>query len=204
MKYRWISLWLVAICAIIFIFQMAIPGLTDAFVLQSSDVIQRPWTLVTSMFLHGGLEHLIYNMFALALFGLILEKIIGSKKFIILYFIAGIIAGVGSAMFYESSLGASGAIMGILGCLAMLRPRMTVYISYVPMPMAAAAAVWAGGDLLGMFAPDNIAHAAHLFGMFFGLVVGFYYRKQFGEKFVRRRIEPISDREARTWEDRWL
>ncbi|MBU4124464.1 MAG: rhomboid family intramembrane serine protease, partial [Nanoarchaeota archaeon] len=144
------------------------------------------WTLITHMFLHGSFEHLFYNMFALGLFGLILEKVIGSKKFIILYFVSGLIAALGSIMFYSASLGASGAIFGILGCLTVLRPRMTVYVSYIPLPMIIAAAVWIGGDLIGMVAPDRVAHAAHLFGMFFGIAVGLYYRKQLGENLFRK------------------
>lgn len=201
---RYVALWLVGLCTVVFMLQMTISSITDSFVLLSSDILYRPWILVTSMFLHGGLDHLIYNMFALALFGTILEKIIESKKFITLYFISGLIAGIGAAIFYPASLGASGAIFGILGCLAVLRPRMTVYVGYIPMPMAFAAVVWIGGDLVGMFAPSGIANAAHLFGMFFGIATGFYYIKQFGEKHVKRKVTPIPDKQMRTWEDRWL
>ena len=183
---------------------MAIPSVTDSFVLLSSDMLSRPWILVTSMFLHGGADHLIYNMFALALFGTILEKIIESKRFIALYFISGLIAGIGAAIFYPAALGASGAIMGVLGCLAVLRPRMRVWVGYVPMPMAIAAVVWVGGDLVGMFAPSGVANAAHLFGMFFGLGVGLYYMKQFGEKQVKRKITPLPDKIMKSWEDNWL
>ncbi|MDD5416809.1 MAG: rhomboid family intramembrane serine protease, partial [Candidatus Aenigmarchaeota archaeon] len=129
-----------------------------------------------------------YNMFALGLFGFILEQIVGTKKFLMIYFVSGLVAAVGSIMFYSASLGASGAIMGILGCLAVLRPKMTVYISYVPMPMILAAVVWIGGDLIGMVAPDQVAHAAHLFGMFFGIAIGLYYRKQFGEKLFNKHV----------------
>ena len=201
---RYIAFGLTITCIIIFILQMLMPIITSSFLLESASVLQRPWTLVTSMFLHGGADHLIYNMFALALFGSILEKIIGSKKFVILYFISGLIAGIGAAIFYPAALGASGAIFGVLGCLAVLRPRMTVYVSYIPMPMAIAAVVWGAGDLIGMFAPGQTAHAAHLFGMFFGAGVGLYYMKQFGEKHIKRKIKLIPEKEMRHWEKRWF
>ncbi len=201
---RYIALLLTTICVVIFILQMMFPAVTNSFALVSSEVLQRPWILVTSMFLHGGVEHLIYNMFALALFGSILEKIIESRRFIILYFISGLIAGLGAAFFYPAALGASGAIFGVLGCLAVLRPRMRVYVGYIPMPMALAAVLWALGDLVGMFAPTETAHAAHLFGIFFGIALGLYYRKRFREKRVKRKIKPMPERQMRTWEDHWL
>ena len=201
---RYAALWLTGICVLIFILQMIMPAVTDTFVLISSEAFQRPWILVTSMFLHGGADHLIYNMFALALFGTILEKIIGSKKFVILYFVSGLLAALGSLPFYEAALGASGAIFGVLGCLAVLRPKMRVYVGYVPMPMAIAAIVWGAGDLIGMFAPSQTAHAAHLFGMFFGIGVGLYYLKQFSEKHVKKSSKHISDKTMKKWEDRWL
>ncbi|MBU3905164.1 MAG: rhomboid family intramembrane serine protease [Nanoarchaeota archaeon] len=201
---KYVALWLTGICVVMFILQTIFPIVTDIFVLVSSEVVQRPWILVTSMFLHGGADHLIYNMFALALFGSILEKIIGGKKFIILYFIAGLLAGLGSVPFYAAALGASGAIMGVLGCLAVLRPRMRVYVGYVPMPMVIATIVWIGGDLIGMFAPDQVAHAAHLFGMAFGIIFGLYYMKQFVEKHIKRKIGTLPENQVRKWEDRWL
>ncbi len=202
---RYVALWLTAICVVLFILQTLFPIVTYTFVLVSSEVLLRPWVLITSLFLHGGTNHLISNMFMLALFGTILEKVIGYKKFLGLYFVAGLIANLGTLPFYGSSLGASGAIMGIMGCLAVLRPRMTVYLGYVPMPMIVAAVVWAALDLFGAFVPiDNTGHIAHLFGMGFGIIIGLYYMKKFGEKAVKIKTGTISDRTMRRWEDNWL
>lgn len=205
MKFKWYAIKLTIVCVIIFILQKLFEPLTNDFALISAYVFSRPWILVTHMFLHGGIEHLLFNMMALALFGSILEKIIGSKKFLILYFLSGIVAGFGSAIFYPASIGASGAIFGILGCLTVLRPRMTVYVGYVPMPMFMAAILWAIMDLVGMFAPSGIANAAHLFGLGFGVVIGLFLRKDYGEKtFLKRTREKIPDEEFRSWEDRWM
>jgi uncharacterized protein len=155
------------------------------------------------MFLHGDFMHLFYNMFALGLFGIILENIIGSKKFLTIYFAGGLIAGVAATLFYPAALGASGAIMAVMGCLAVLRPSMKVYVWMVPMPMAIAALVWVAGDVLGLFAPSGIASAAHLGGMFFGLIAGLFLRKKFGEKPFRA-INPISEQRFKQWEDGWM
>jgi len=205
MKYNWYALKLVAICIIVFIIQNLYTGLTDQLSLVSSEILSRPWTIVTYLFLHGSFEHLFYNMLALGLFGSILESVIGGKKFLLTFFISGIIAGVGSIIFYSSSIGASGAIYGILGVLAILRPKMAVYVGFVPLPMALAVIFWAAGDLLGLFSTtDLIGHAAHLFGLIFGLVYGINLRKRYGEKKIKKPKEEISEEEIRNWEKKYM
>src|SRR3989338_1117024 len=104
---RYSSLIIVAICIVVFALQFSIANFTDAFALDSSLVAKEPWRLVTSIFLHGSLEHLIFNMFALALFGFILENIIGTRKFLTLFFIGGLFASIFSSAVYPASLGAS-------------------------------------------------------------------------------------------------
>lgn len=207
MKFNWFAIKLVIICVVVWILQLIIPWLTDEFALVSSEFLSRPWIIITHIFLHGGIEHLFYNMFALALFGSILERVIGGKKFLIVFFVSGVIAGIGSILFYEASIGASGAIYGILGTLAILRPRMTVYMGLgFPMPMIVAVFFWAAGDLLGFFAPsENVAYAAHLFGLAFGFIYGIYLRKEHGEPFRKRKSKAhIGEEEFREWEDEWF
>ena len=154
------SIKLSAIMVAIFLAQISVEGFTDSFVLVSSDAAERPWTLVTSMFLHGGVTHLLSNLFALLLFGTIFESIVARTRFLLLYFSAGIVASLATLHFYEASLGASGAIFGVLGALAVIRPKMTVWVMGIPMPMLAAAGVWLAIDLLGMLAPSRTANAA--------------------------------------------
>jgi hypothetical protein len=205
MAYRWYALWIVAACVAVFALQSLIPSITDAFALDSALILQRPWTLITYIFLHGSIEHLFYNMFALALFGSILERIIGGKKFLFAFFASGIIAGVGSVLFYSASIGASGAIYGVMGTLAALRPTMVVWTGFVPLPMALAVTFWAAGDFLGFFSPlAEVAYAAHLFGLAFGLAFGLYLRREFMERKIRRENQSLDERELRNWEDRYL
>jgi uncharacterized protein len=200
---RWISLKLVALCTVLFFLQLFSVAFENSFVLVSADIFSRPWILVTHIFLHADFLHLFYNMFALGLFGTILEGVIGDKKFLQLYFTGGIVAGLAASFFYPAGLGASGAIMAVMGCLAILRPRMKVYVGYVPMPMIAAATIWALGDFFGMIVPGNVANAAHLGGLFFGVLVGFYLKKQYGEK-ASRSLRNIPEKEFQLWENKWM
>jgi hypothetical protein len=101
-------------------------------------------------------------MFGLALFGSILEKIIGSKRFLWIYLGIGVLGNLIGVFLYPRSLGASGAIFGILGLLAVLRPNMQVWVMYFPMPMWAAAIVWFLIDFVGIFAPAGTANAIHI------------------------------------------
>ncbi|HLE07031.1 MAG TPA: rhomboid family intramembrane serine protease [archaeon] len=195
---------LAAITAVVFVLQIIFPAITENFSLMSSEVFARPWTILTSIFLHGGIEHLMYNMFALVLFGLILEEIVGSRKFLLLYFSSGLIASLATIPFYNASLGASGAVFGILGALAILRPKMVVWINFIPVPMFLAIFIWAAIDLFGFFFPTNIANAAHLAGLILGVLYGLYLRGSFGEKFFHKHKHSleISEEKFRDWEDR--
>lgn len=176
-KIKFYSLWLSLICVIVFVFQNIFLSFTDNFMLTSIALV-RPWQFLTAIFLHGSIAHLFYNLFALILFGFILEKIIGSRRFLLLFLISGILANLVSFLFYPSSLGASGAIMAVLGTLAILRPGMTVWAFNLPMPMFLAAILWAGGSLMGIFGfgDQSIGHIAHLSGLVVGIVYGLILR----------------------------
>jgi membrane associated rhomboid family serine protease len=201
MKYY--ALVLVAVCVLVFMLQLSYETFTDEFLLYSTDVLSRPWILVTSIFLHGGMEHLMYNMLALGLFGLILESIVGSRRFILIFFATGIIASIGSAFFYEASLGASGAIMGIIGALAVLRPKMMVWAMGVPMPLVVAAGLWAFIDLAGMFYPSQTANAAHLFGLAAGIVIGLKIRGRYFLK-PKPKTMVLNEKDIDEWEDEYM
>jgi len=162
---------------LVFLIQLFVRGFTELFLLDSSAYLQI-WRFVTAVFLHGGFAHLLYNVLALALFGSILERFIGGKRFLIVFFVTGILANLISVNFYDSSLGASGAIFGVIGALVIIRPLMVIWAFGMPMPMFIAGILWAAGDLIGLFVPSNVANLAHLSGMFFGLIFGFSYRKK--------------------------
>ena len=194
------ALWLSFVIFIIFLLQVFIEGFTDYFVLDTKLVLFKFYTLVTAIFLHSGIPHLFYNLFGLALFGTILEHIIGSKKFLILFFISGFAASLVSVPFYTKVLGASGAIFGILGMLGILRPKMTVWVYSMPMPMILALFVWGTGDVLGIFAPAGTANIAHLGGLGIGIIAGLFYRKQFRERKEKKEDIYIDEKKVKEWE----
>ena len=168
-NFRYSVLIICGIILVAFILQFAVDGFTDSFKLVGSEAFTRPWILLTSIFLHGDIGHILYNLFALALFGIILENIIGTRKFLVLFFSSGLIASIISSFFYTSALGASGAIYGILGGLVILRPSMQIWLYYVPMPMYFAGLVYIIINLFGAyFGIGNTGYIAHLSGLVVG------------------------------------
>lgn len=158
---------------------------TNLFTVKRLDIIYAPWTLFTSMFLHGSIWHIAINMWVLYMFGTLLESKIGTKRFILIYFISGIIASIASNFVYDAALGASGAIMGVLGVCIILMPNLRVMLMFPPIPMSlqTAGILIAAMDILGLL--PGIAHAAHLGGLATGLVYGWMLKKK-KHKFQKR------------------
>jgi hypothetical protein len=202
MKIKYYALWLSLICMIAFVLQMLISGFTDLLILDSSKMAEI-WRFVTAIFLHGSLGHLIANLFALMLFGTILEGQIGSRKFLVLFFASGVFANFIAVWFYPSSLGASGAIYGILGALAVIRPMMTIWMSGIPMPMMIAGIVWVAGGVLGLFYPSNVGHVAHLSGIAIGLILGSIWRDWSRKVEMIEKLK-LNEGYMREWEDYYV
>jgi membrane associated rhomboid family serine protease len=196
------------------------------YYVQSPDF--RPYQLVTHMFMHGGLMHLVFNMFALWMFGRVLESVWGPKRFFIYYFVTGLGAAAlhsfvnymefqyiaakmspenvqmvlsqGTEIFNQGknfidpmaaklnmilnvpTVGASGAVFGILLGFGMLFPNTELMLLFPPIPIKAKYFV-AGYGAIELFSGianpgDNIAHFAHLGGMLFGFILIKYWNKQ--------------------------
>jgi membrane associated rhomboid family serine protease len=163
---------------VVYIMTMAAPGLTTTFMLVPALIFVRPWTLVTYMFLHGGLWHILFNMLGLFFFGPRLEINLGGKKFLWLYFISGITGGLLSFVFtpYTGIIGASGAIFGVFMGFAYYWPRERIYVwGILPIEARWLVAIMTVLSLFGGIgiAEPGIAHFAHL-GGFLG---GFLYLK---------------------------
>jgi membrane associated rhomboid family serine protease len=156
------------------------------------------WQLVSYMFMHQALDadgsvafaHILFNMFALWMFGTILENVWGPKRFLTFYMICGVLAGVTQLLMQNDfgyAVGASGAIMGVMAGFVFLFPNTPLYIMFIPIPVKAKYVIpgFMLLDLFGSFAPrqgDNVAHWAHLGGAVAGLLLVIYWnRKKRGE-----------------------
>ncbi|PWT98315.1 MAG: DUF1751 domain-containing protein [Bacteroidetes bacterium] len=145
----------------------------------------KPYQLFTYMFLHGGWGHLIFNMFALWMFGTQLENFWGPKRFIIFYLICGVAAGVAELLFMAPvgyAVGASGAIMGVFAAFGYLFPNNLLIFFPIPIPIKAKWAVIGlmALDLFGGLsnsASDNVAHFAHLGGAVTGIILVWIWNK---------------------------
>ncbi len=150
------------------------------------------WTFLTSMFMHAGFFHLFVNMFSMIFVGNLVEKIIGKKRFISFYLLAGLFAGilfVAVSLFVPSenvyAVGASGAIFGLIGLLMVLTPNLPVYMMFIPIPIKmkyAAPAMLFILWLISAWGNVSIGNTAHLGGFIFGLIYGFYLRKKYKNK----------------------
>ena len=187
----------------------------------------RPYQLVTHMFMHGGFTHLLFNMFALWMFGRVLESVWGPKRFFIYYFVTGlgaaalntfvnyiefqyiaskmtpeniqIVMGQGASIWQQGknysdpmmgslneilnipTVGASGAVFGLLLGFGMLFPNTQLMLLFPPIPIKAKYFVIGYGAIelyLGLTnSASNIAHFAHLGGMLFGFILIKYWNK---------------------------
>ncbi len=168
-----------------------LPSLWSYIALTPSYIIhgERLWTIITAMFMHAGLFHLFANMFSLLFLGSFLERLIGQKRFLGIYFGAGIIGSLMYVFFSSGSnipaIGASGAIFGVAGMLAVLTPKMPVYILFIPIAMP----MWLGVVLimavlwaLSISAGLPIGNSAHLGGLLAGLFYAFYLKYKYPRK----------------------
>jgi len=204
------------------VFKINLNAVLGMFYIQSP--FFAPWQIVTHMFMHGGIAHIFFNMYALWIFGKTLESVWGSKRFLIYYLITGLgaaffqqlvnyiqfapdLAALKAAysvdtinhallneilkpgnQFYEigrnlirPTVGASGAVYGVLLAFGMLFPNTPLYLMFIPIPIKAKWMVIGFGVLelyLGITqSGGNIAHFAHLGGMIFGFFLIRYWNK---------------------------
>lgn len=137
-----------------------------------------PWQLFTYLFMHGGFWHLFMNMFALWMFGMELENIWGSKKFLLYYLMCGVGAGFATIfltpLFTGSNLptvGASGSVYGILVAFGMLFPNREIFLYFLfPIKAKYFVIIYMVIELLSVGSNTGVAHLAHLGGGLIGFV----------------------------------
>jgi len=173
-----------------FVISLVLPAITLTFGLRPADIFGRlhVWQPITYMFLHAGIFHILFNMLALWMFGVELERMWGSRFFVQYYFICGVGAAMttvllsfvpgsfGAQLYYSLTIGASGAIYGILLAYALYFPNRPILLYFIfPVPAKYFVAIMGAISLLSsMGGPGGgIAHTTHLGG----LVAGYLYLK---------------------------
>ena len=136
------------------------------------------WTIVSAMFVHDGIYHILFNMIALYFYSMYVLTLVGEARFFLVYFIGGLI---GNALFlllagpYSVAVGASGAIFALGGTLVMLAPRLKVIIFPIPVPMD----LWIAIILFALISlSPGVAWQAHAGGLVTGLAAGYIFKMQ--------------------------
>ena len=151
------------------------------------------WQMITHMFMHGSFTHLLFNMFGLYMFGSRLEQMWGAKRYINFYLITGLGAALlhtlvqdyeitqGLVNINQPTVGASGALFGILVAFAMYWPNTQLFLMFIPVPIKAKWAVigYAAFELFAGISgfQAGVAHFAHLGGALFGFILVQYWNK---------------------------
>jgi membrane associated rhomboid family serine protease len=181
-------LWfLIALNVVIFIIEIAIGGYP---ITENNEIVrflglapvllsQQPWTIITAMFVHGGFGHIIFNMISLYFLGSFLIRVAGERIFLAVFFLGGL---AGNALYTllvppnVIGIGASGAIFALGGALAVLVPRVPVFIFFIPVPMPLWVAIIIFFLLSFLF--SGVAWQAHLGGLLLGLVAGLIFKRR--------------------------
>jgi membrane associated rhomboid family serine protease len=177
---------LIAVNAAVFLLEQAAPGIVSAFALWPIGAGFEPWQLLTYAFLHGGLLHIAFNMFALYMFGGPMERVFGPRRYLTYYLVCVLSAGLAqlltSAMTgaVYPTVGASGGVFGLLLAYAIYFPRNQVMLIFPPIPMPARVfvLVYAALELfLGVTGTEEgVAHFAHLGGLVGGFILLRFWR----------------------------
>jgi len=167
----------------------------DSIAIKPENILQGKyiWTFLTSMFMHGSFFHIFANMLSLYFIGTLIERILGRKRYLTFYLLAGLFAGlffVFSSFVFPQDLsayavGASGALFGIAGLMVILTPNLPLSVMFIPIPIKAKYAIpglllllW----VISITANVGIGNTAHLGGLLFGLVYGIILRNKFPNK----------------------
>ena len=175
---------IIAINVIMYIATLVNRGLLFDLGLNPSVVWDRPWTILTSVFVHAGFWHVAVNMWTFYFFGSSLTQIIGEKEFLTVYLLGGILGSVFYAVLahpYVIAVGASGAVFALGGALAVMRPKLSVYVFPIPVPVPLWGAITGGFVILSFF--PGVAWQGHLGGLVLGLIAGYFLRQRERSRF---------------------
>jgi membrane associated rhomboid family serine protease len=177
---------LIAANAGVFLLLVAAPGLLTSFALWPVGAGFQPWQLLTYAFLHGGLFHIAFNMFALYMFGSAIERVFGARRYLAYYLVCVLSAAIAQLLTAAitgavyPTVGASGGVFGLLLAYAIYFPHSRIMLIFPPIPMPARVfvVVYAALELfLGVTGTEEgVAHFAHLGGLVGGFIMLRFWR----------------------------
>jgi membrane associated rhomboid family serine protease len=177
---------LIAANAGVFLLLVAAPGLLTSFALWPVGAGFQPWQVLTYAFLHGGLFHIAFNMFALYMFGGAIERVFGARRYLAYYLVCVLSAAIAQLLTAAitgavyPTVGASGGVFGLLLAYAIYFPHSRIMLIFPPIPMPARVfvVVYAALELfLGVTGTEEgVAHFAHLGGLVGGFIMLRYWR----------------------------
>ncbi len=173
---------IIAICALAlyFSFFVAQPEpLFNKYGFSVNNFFERPYVIITSIFLHSGIVHLLSNIIILFFFGSAVESEIGKAKTLLLFFLGAFAGDFFSSFFYTSdtvSIGASAGVFALVGAGILIKPfELSFYPYMMPLPLALLGIMYAVYNIYGFFVlSDNISYIGHFGGLFVGLAYGFH------------------------------
>lgn len=178
-KYTFVraTFWIIFANLAVFFVCNAIPDLKTILSLNVINCIgcKMWWQPFTYMFVHAGFQHILFNMLGLLFFGLGVERAIGSKEFLLMYFVCGVLSGLFSLAVYFFTgqhyvflLGASGAVYAMLLAYAVTFPRSVILVWWIiPVPAPILVIIYALIEFFSQFGGGNVAHSTHLAGFGF-------------------------------------
>jgi len=178
-------LWfLIALNVVIFVITLLRPETIYFLGLTPALLSQQPWTIISSMFVHGSVWHIIVNMICLYFLGSFMLRAVGERSFLAVFFLGGL---AGNILFVllanplSTGVGASGAIFALAGALVVMVPRVPVFIFFIPVPMPLWVAILIFFFILiilPMLIHVRIAWQAHLGGLLLGLAAGLIFKRR--------------------------
>ena len=185
------TLGMLASLSLVFLFQLVLSQSAEhtsaelmPLVYIPTEVLSRPWTLVTYAFLHAGIFHVLGNLYFLYVFGDNIEDTLGRRKFFLIYALAAIVGALAQGVVDSTTpvIGASGAIAGLMGAYLVLFPRIKVFVVIVflrvKISIVGYMAAWIGYQLMLSTLSTSIAWMVHLGGFATGALLALPYRSR--------------------------
>jgi len=180
--------WLIYINSLIFLLICFVPEIINyGAIYNISDNNFQPWQIITTMFLHGGFMHILFNMLTLWFAGNFLEKNIGTNKFLILYFVSGILSSILCLLISPlPAIGASGAICGVMAAMLFIAPESKVLLMFIfPIKLKTFiygftifTLIFGVLSLIDSSYGFNTAHFGHLGGLIGGYLIMYYWKNK--------------------------